>query len=377
MTMTRQQPAPVGFLETRAAGLKAAVMAFLIALVIASGPTPVFAQANEAAPEAGPVETAPGGAGLEQQTPDPELRSVDDVELYQPVEDQLIGRVSIPDAKLATLVQPEGRTWRGFRTEGLFWGAIVVLGVTLAALTGFFLYRGRIRISAGRSGRWIPRFSFLERFAHWTAALSFIALALTGLVVTFGRWTLIPLIGHDAFTATSEIAKYVHNFVGTPFVIALLFMLAVWVKDNIPSRADLDWLRHAGGMLKGSSYHPETERFNGGQKGIFWSVVLGGLVMAVTGYLMLVPFAVTGVSGMQVMHVVHAVLAVVLIAIIFAHIYIGTVGMEGAFDAMGRGEVDENWAREHHRGWYEQKRPARPYVAPPEAPPSAHGVGAE
>ena len=344
-----------------------------LAVLITMGPVEGFAQVGTEPPEAGPVETEPGGAGLEQQTPNPAVDSPDDVQLYVPYDDQVIGRVSIPDAKLATLVQPEGRFWRAWRMEGLFWTGLVILLITLAALAGFYFYRGRIPIERGRSGRWLPRFSFFERFAHWTAAVSFIALALTGLIVTFGRYTLIPLIGHDAFTVTSQAAKYIHNFSGTPFVLAIAFMLVVWIRDNLPTRADWEWLRHAGGVMKGSSFHPETGRFNAGQKGIFWSVILGGTALAVTGYLMLVPFAVTGVSGMQTLHVIHSLIAVLMIAIILAHIYIGTLGMEGAFDAMGRGEVDENWAREHHRGWYDARRRGEPR----DAPTGASQVGAE
>jgi formate dehydrogenase subunit gamma len=331
------------------------VAAAVVALHLGLAATPAFAQAGDAGAEAGPVETEQGGATLREGTPNPAITSPDQVELYVPYDDKLVGRVSIPDQKLATLVQPEGRLWRGFRTVGLFWTGILAIGAMLLLLAGFFLWRGRIRIAAGRSGRWVPRFGFVERVAHWTAATSFILLALTGLVVTFGRWALIPLIGHDAFTALTEAGKYVHNFLGTPFILAVVVMLFAWIRDNIPDRSDWDWIRHGGGLAKGSSYHPESGRFNAGQKGIFWAVVLGGIAMAVTGYMMLTPFAVTGVGGMQIAHVIHALLAMVLTAIILAHIYIGTVGMEGAFDAMGRGEVDENWAREHHRGWFEAR----------------------
>jgi formate dehydrogenase subunit gamma len=144
-----------------------------------------------------------------------------------------------------------------------------------------------------------------------------------------------------------------------PFVLGILLMLALWIRDNVPTRADLAWVRHAGGLIKPrGSLHPETERFNASQKGIFWAVVLGSALMAATGYLMLTPFSLTGVSGMQILHVVHALLAVLLIVVILGHIFIG---MQGSFDAMCRGEVNENWAIEHHRGWYGgQRRAARP-----------------
>jgi formate dehydrogenase subunit gamma len=336
-----------------------------------------------------------GGDALAQQPPAPQespdrlykipgqnpATSKDEVQLYMDAQDEIRGTVSIPDAKLSLLVQPEGRDWRQWRTSTLqIVSAVLVLGM-IAAVLVFFLVKGRIRIEGGRSGRMIPRFGTVERFAHWATATSFLILALTGLVVTFGRPLLIPLIGHSAFTATAEATKYLHNFFSVPFVVGVLMMLVLWVRDNIPERADLEWVKTGGGFLRKGSQHPEVGRFNAGQKGIFWSVVLGGLLMAVSGYMLMLPFFVTTVSGMQWMHVVHGVLGAILMAIIVAHIYIGSLGMEGAFDAMGRGEVDENWAVEHHGGWYQQMRGRLGLRTPPRRAPVVEvehrGAGAD
>jgi formate dehydrogenase subunit gamma len=76
-----------------------------------------------------------------------------------------------------------------------------------------------------------------------------------------------------------------------------------------------------------------------------------GIAVAASGYLLLFPFYITNILGMQVAQVVHAIIAVLFVAVILAHIYIGTLGMEGAFEAMGTGEVDLNWAKEHHDLW--------------------------
>jgi formate dehydrogenase subunit gamma len=342
----------------------------LFSLLVLS-PAPLLAQAIDVDVGAGQDVNVPVPPGLDSRTPIDRPIAPEEVPLYIPHEDQLIGRISIPDEKLATLVQPEGRTWRAFRIQGLYWIAAAVILVTLLGLTAFYLYRGRIKLESGWSGRWVPRFGAIDRFAHWTTALSFITLALSGLVVTFGRYHLIPVMGHDAFTALADASKYLHNWSSVPFVIGLVLMLVLWIKDNIPNKADLLWLRHGGGMFKrNSSFHPESERFNAGQKIIFWSVILFGFALAISGYFLMAPFTFTGVSGMQIGHVIHALLAVLLIAVILGHIYIGTLGMEGAFDAMGRGEVDENWAIEHHRGWYEaQIRGSR--TAPPAQAPAA------
>lgn len=277
------------------------------------------------------------------------------VQLIDPAEGKLAGRVSIPDSKLSVLVQPEGRDWRSFRTEILPWvvGVLTVGMVLLLAL--FFVVRGRIRIPDGPSGLKVLRFNAVDRFAHWTTAASFLVLALTGLITTFGRPLLIPLLGHGAFSTLAQWTKDIHNFFSVPFVVGVVLIVALWVRDNAPEREDLKWLRNMGGLFSKGGMHPECGRFNAGQKGIFWAVVLGGLAMVVTGYMLMTPFAFTGIGGMQTVHIFHGVLGGLMMALIIAHIYIGSVGMEGAFDAMGSGEVDENWARDHHRRWYEEQ----------------------
>ncbi|WP_375262162.1 formate dehydrogenase subunit gamma [Palleronia sp.] len=316
----------------------------LVLLLLA--PTALLAQ-EEVGVGGGEDINIPVSPGLEQNTPG----SL--VELYEPYDDQVVGRVTIPDDKLGVLVQPEGRTWRAFRIQGLYYTAMTVILLTIALLGGFYLWRGTIKLESGRSGRWVPRFGSIERFAHWTTAISFLTLALTGLTVTFGRYLLIPILGHYTYTPLATAAKSLHNWSAIPFVIGLVLMLAVWIKDNIPSRADWLWIKKAGGMFERTgSFHPETARFNAGQKIIFWSVILGGTTLAISGYFLMAPFYFTGVSGMQIGHVIHSLSAVVMIAVILCHIYIGTLGMEGAFDAIGRGKVDENWAIEHHHGWY-------------------------
>jgi formate dehydrogenase subunit gamma len=347
-----------------------AVLAALLLLPAA----PHAQQTIEAETGAGEAPAVFASPGLEVRTPG--AVTADTFELFGG-EEHLVGRITHPDPKLSVLQQPQGRDWRSFRIQGVYWFATAAILATVVALAAFFLWRGRIRIESGRSGRWVPRFSAAERFAHWATAVAFIVLALTGLIITFGRYLLIPLIGHGAFTPLAEVAKTLHNWSGIPFIVGIILMLVFWIRDNVPTRADWTWLRHGGGMFaKETSFHPETARFNAGQKIIFWSVVLGGLALSVTGFVLMAPLAFAGVNGMQVAHGIHAVMAVLLIAIIIAHIYLGTLGMEGAFDAMGRGEVDENWAREHHRGWYEAEVKGKARTGS-DAPTGGKGVPAE
>jgi formate dehydrogenase subunit gamma len=204
------------------------------------------------------------------------------------------------------------------------------------------------------SGRKILRFNTFERFTHWMTATCFIILALTGLNYIFGKRLLMPLIGPDAFSAITQWSKYAHNFLAWPFIIGLCFMMAVWLADNIPNRVDWAWLKAGGGFF--GDRHPSAGRFNAGQKIVFWVVILGGLLMSISGILLLFPFAALDINGMQTIQGIHAVIGVLFIAAMLAHVYIGSLGMEGAYDAMGSGEVDLAWARAHHDLWVEEQQ---------------------
>ncbi len=179
---------------------------------------------------------------------------------------------------------------------------------------------------------------------------------------------LRPLIGPEAFTSIAEVAKYVHNFISFSFVAGLVLIIAMWIKDNIPGKIDIEWVKQGGGMLK--SKHASAGRFNAGEKMVFWFAFWAGIAVSVSGYLLLFPFYVTNIFGMQIAQGVHAVVAVFFIAVILAHIYIGTLGIEGAFEAMGKGEVDLNWAKEHHDVWLEDQL-AKERAAMPPGQPSA------
>lgn len=266
---------------------------------------------------------------------------------------ELQGRITIPDQKAATLERPAGRDWRAFHQGTMLRiASIAVLG-TLVALVAFYLIRGRIRTAGGESGRTITRFNAFERFMHWLTAGCFIVLALSGLNVTFGKIALLPLVGPQAFTNLSVAAKWAHNFLAWPFMLGVFLMFVVWIKDNIPGMVDLRWFAAGGGII--GSGHPPAKRFNGGQKVVFWSVVLGGAALSVSGFYLLFPQWAGGVLNLQFWNVVHGIVSVLMVAMILGHIYIGTVGMEGAFDAMGSGEVDLNWAKAHHSLWVEEE----------------------
>jgi formate dehydrogenase subunit gamma len=280
----------------------------------------------------------------------PTASSVNERQLLQQM-DRIQGRVSIPDQRSSVLMQPAGREWREFRLVALRWiGGVAILGM-LAVLVIFYLTRGMVRLESGRSGRTIVRFTSFERFVHWMTATCFIVLAISGLNITFGRPLLLPLIGHEAFSEWSQWAKYAHNYLSFPFTIGVVLIFLMWIAGNIPNKVDVDWFKRGGGIV--GRDHPPAYRFNAGQKGIYWIVVIGGGLVAATGYQLMFPFYLSSIEGMQLAQIVHSIVAMLFMAAMLAHIYIGTIGTEGAFEAMGSGTVDVNWAREHHSLWLE------------------------
>jgi formate dehydrogenase subunit gamma len=279
------------------------------------------------------------------------------------------GRIDIPDTKASVLIQPAGRTWDYFHEVLLHWGGAIVLVGTIALLGLAYLIIGRIKIAAGRSGRKILRFKAFERFSHWLTAASFVLLGLTGLNITFGKILLLPVVGPDTFSDISEAAKYVHNFVSFSFIAGLVLIVVIFFRDNLPEKVDIEWLREGGGFIKNK--HAPAGRFNLGEKLVYWLSLAAGIAVSVSGLLLLFPFYETNIADMQLAQGVHAVVAILFVALILGHIYIGTLGMEGAFEAMGSGEVDLNWAKEHHDLWLAQqlakeKRQGEPSATPAE-----------
>ncbi|TGD96256.1 formate dehydrogenase subunit gamma [Methylobacterium nonmethylotrophicum] len=291
---------------------------------------------------------APDGA------PNPTASSVNEEMLFKQ-DPKIHGRISIPNATAANLIQPQGREWREFRESWMPWiGALAVLGM-IVALGLFYFTRGRIRLEhSEESGKKILRFNSFERFSHWMTATCFIVLSLSGLNYIFGKRLLMPLIGPEAFATLAQYGKYAHIYLAWPFMLGVLFMLVLWIKDNIPGKIDWIWLKQGGGLL--GDAHPSAGRFNAGQKMVFWMVVGFGFAMGATGIMMIFPFAATDINGMQIMQVIHSLIGVVFIAGILAHIYIGSLGMEGAYDAMGSGEVDLAWAKVHHDLWVKEQQ---------------------
>ena len=316
----------------------------------------------------------PAVAQTKGEVPGRAVGGTSDSDSWRAIRRGLRGTVSIPDKQAGVMVQSEGDNWRAVRNGPVSVYGLWLLGGILVLLAVYFIIRGRIRIDGGFSGRTILRFNGLERFAHWLTATSFCVLGLTGLNMLYGRYVFAPLMDAQTFSTLTGWGKYAHDYIAFAFMVGIVLIVVIWLRDNFPTKADLQWLARAGGLFSRGS-HPPSRKFNAGQKILFWLVVLSGISLSFTGLLLLFPFmfspfgatnAVLNVVGFdlptdlspmaeaQLAHLWHVILSLVMIAVILAHIYIGSLGMEGAYDAMGNGYVDENWAREHHNLWVEE-----------------------
>ncbi len=310
------------------------IFGLILLVVVAAFPRPATAQQQ-------PNSVNPTASAVSEQQLLKELNRVQ-------------GRGSIPDVQSYVIEHPAGREWSEFRTATLKWiGGGSILGI-LALLTIFYLWRGSMRVKAGRSAHTIQRFSWFERFVHWLVAIAFVVLAITGLNITFGRGLLLPWMGPEAFSAWTEMGKYAHNYLSFAFTIGIVLMFFMWVASNLPTRVDFEWMKRGGGMLGGEE--PSAYKFNAGEKLIFWLAVFGGGATAVSGFILLFPFYGTGITGMELAQIGHSVVGVLFIAAMFVHVYMGTIGMQGAFEGMATGDVDVNWAKAHHDLWYEEVR---------------------
>ena len=249
------------------------------------------------------------------------------------------------------LINTGGEDWRRFRMEMLMpYGAYFMAAIIIAILLFYFLH-GKTRLPGGRTGELINRFSLNQRTAHWFAAGIFWLLGITGLILLYGRFVLIPLLGAEGFSITASACKEAHNLIGPLFLLAVLALFVLYIKDNFFNRGDLTWIAKGGGMFGG---HVSAGRFNAGEKTWFWLVMLFGFALCITG--LILDFAVFG-QGREIMalsHVIHGISAILLISVSFGHIYLGTAGVEGTLEGMTTGYVDASWAKSHHDQWYEE-----------------------
>ena len=293
-----------------------------------------------------PGNNAPFWRGVRESGNQPGITTVKGAEtgmLIQPF-------VQYPGSRLTSA----GEAWRQVRNNWILPYGGALLLIIAGAIAIFYWRKGPLGGHLADTGRSIERFTPFERSAHWANAIAFVLLAVSGLVMIFGKTLLLPVLGHTLFGWLSFALKNIHNFVGPVFAVSLVVVLLTFVRDNLPAKGDWNWLRRGGGLLSGQEV--PSHRFNAGEKMVFWGgVFLLGLTVVGSGLVLdlLVPGLGDTRGQMQVAHMIHAVAAVLMMAMFLGHIYIGAVGMKGAYGAMRTGRVDEAWAKEHHEWWYD------------------------
>lgn len=256
-----------------------------------------------------------------------------------------------PGNEAGVLIQTGGDAWRHLRNGPLtlYGGWLVVL--VAAAILLFYKIKGPLALHDSPTGRLIQRFPRYERVIHWLTAGTFLILAVTGLAILFGKHVLIPVIGHSLFGYLMVLGKNVHNFIGPLFAFSTIAMIVIWARDNVWQNIDAQWIAKAGGLLSGE--HVPSGRFNFGEKTWFWiGVTVLGLTVAVSGFVLDFPNFGQVRADMQLASLLHAAAAITMLLLALGHIYMGTIGVNGALESMKSGYVDETWAREHHEEWF-------------------------
>lgn len=267
---------------------------------------------------------------------------------WRAVRGGVAGYSSVEGDEAGVLIHGDGQNWRQFRTRILAPYGGYIMGGVLGLIVVFALVRGRVRLSRGRSGVAVERFTVYQRVIHWFAVSLFLILTLTGLLLLYGRIVLTPLIGLEGLAIVAAASKEIHNLFGPLFGLALLLLFISFARQNLYARGDMTWLARGGGFFK---RHASAGRFNMGEKIWFWMVILAGLAITVSGLVLDFPILGQDRLAMELAHVVHTSVAVILIAVAFGHVYLATWGTEGTLDGMTRGTVDRNWAEEHHDRW--------------------------
>ena len=281
---------------------------------------------------------------------------------------------TLPQNEGGVLIQSGGEDWRQLRNGPITqWGGWLLVAMLIVVIA-FYLIRGTIRLSTPATGRMIERFTVVERIAHWTTAITFVILAISGLLMLFGKHVVLPVFGYSLFSGIAIVCKGLHNFVGPVFSLSIIVTFVLFVRDNFPKKEDMTWVKRFGGLFSKGAHVP-SGRFNAGEKAWFWGgLTLLGLIMTVTGFILDFPNFEQTRGQMQLAWTWHAIAAVLFICGAMGHIYIGTLGMEGAYKAMRTGRVDEAWAKEHHEYWYDDIKAGR-IPAQRGGPRSADGTG--
>lgn len=296
-----------------------------------------------------------GLAQAQTQAQDPAAATNERSNFWREVRQGSAGYSAVSGQEANVLIQNNGENWRSLK-EGPIANYTAWLMAFVLFMAGIFhIINGPQKLDHGRSGMTVERWTLFERILHWYVAILFLILAITGLSLMYGRDVLIPLMGKDAHAAYAGFAKMTHNYLGPLFSVGMLLMIVIWFKDNFPIKADWEWAKTAGGMWGPKDRHPPADKANAGEKLMFWQFAATGLALIITGLILDFPNFGQSREVMQWSYVIHVIAAVVAMVTSLGHMYMATLGVEGALEGMVNGRVDTAWAKQHHDIWYQKQ----------------------
>jgi formate dehydrogenase subunit gamma len=329
----------------------------------AQGNAPVSAAVAQTPTPSATPENSSAAAQAERQAVQP----FNNAPVWREVRSASPQTTTVVGRETNVLIQSQGQSWRALRN-----GQISVIGgwalvVVFLVIATFYWVKGTVALHEPPTGRVVERFTPLDRFIHWSTAITFGILAISGLILLFGKSVLLPLMGHTLFSWLAILGKNLHNFTGPLFSVCIALLFFSFVRDNLPRPGDGQWIRSVGGLF--SKHEPPSGKFNAGEKIWFWGgVCVLGLVVSLSGFVLDFPNFNQTRQTMQIAHVLHSVGAVLFMMGAMGHTYMGTIGMAGAYDAMKTGYVDEAWAREHHAYWYDDIKSGKQQAGQPDEP---------
>ena len=197
----------------------------------------------------------------------------------------------------------------------------------------------------------IERYTGSQRTAHWVTAISFLVLTLSGLALFHPAMSwLANLLGGGQWN------RILHPFIGVLWLLVFARFALPLMGSNVITGADLKWLARGRRVLAhDASGIPPVGRYNGGQKVLYWVLLLGMLVLLASGVVIWEPYFAEQftVEQRRIAVLAHALTAWVLILSIIVHVT-ASIWTAGSLTAMIRGKVSRAWAKHHHPGWYRE-----------------------
>ena len=256
-------------------------------------------------------------------------------------------------------IKPYEHGWGPIFTfiQGNDYFAIAALSIILAVIGAFvlhFLIIGPKHFS--HEGKKVFAFSLIERIAHGLAAISWIILVPTGIIIMWGAE-----LGGGTFV---RFCRYLHDIATIIFAISVLPMLFAWTIRMLPAVYDIRWMIIVGGYLSKKKRPVPAGKFNAGQKAWYWIAIPGGIVMIITGAIMYFMdfkepavaswFGIQQIDLLRYSVVIHNCLGIVCAVFFLVHIYMAAIAIHGAIWSMVTGYKEEEEVYVLHHYWYQE-----------------------